>query len=56
MALLLSQRRITYGTGTDKVVLDNWRRLVTRYDCCTESYVAFLTIACFMLTLVRILG
>jgi transposase len=35
--------------------LDNWRRLVTRYDCYTESYVAFLTIACFMVTLSRIL-
>ena len=36
--------------------LDNWRRLVTRYDWYTASYVAFLTIACFMVTLVRILG
>jgi transposase len=36
--------------------LDNWRRLVTRYDWYTESYVAFLTIACFMVTLSRILG
>src|ERR687896_183694 len=27
----------------------------TRYDWYTESYVAFLTIACFMVTLVRIL-
>ena len=36
--------------------LDNWRRLVTRYDWYTESYMAFLTIACFMVTLVRILG
>ena len=35
--------------------LDNWRRLVTRYDWYTESYVAFLTIACFMVTLARIL-
>jgi transposase len=36
--------------------LDNWRRLVTRYDWYTESYIAFLTIACFMVTLSRILG
>ncbi len=36
--------------------LDNWRRLVTRYDWYTESYVAFLTIACFMVTLSRILA
>ena len=36
--------------------LDNWRRLVTRYDWYTEPYVAFLTIACFMVTLSRILG
>jgi transposase len=36
--------------------LDNWRRLVTRYDWYTQSYIAFLTIACFMLTLSRILG
>jgi transposase len=35
--------------------LDNWRRLVTRYDWYTESYVAFLAIACFMVTLARIL-
>jgi transposase len=35
--------------------LDNWRRLVTRYDWYTESYVAFLTIACFMVALARIL-
>jgi transposase len=35
--------------------LDNWRRLVTRYDWYTESYSAFLTIACFMVTLSRIL-
>jgi transposase len=34
---------------------DNWRRLVTRYDWYTENYVAFLTIACFMVTLIRIL-
>jgi transposase len=36
--------------------LDNWRRLVIRYDWYTQSYVAFLTIACFMVTLSRILG
>ena len=30
--------------------LDNWRRLVTRYGWYTESYVAFLTVACFMFT------
>ncbi len=36
--------------------LDNWRRLVTRYDWYTHSYVAFLTIACFMTLLSRILG
>jgi transposase len=36
--------------------LDNWRRLVTRYDWYTQSYVAFLTIACFMTVLSRILG
>ena len=36
--------------------LDNWRRLVTRYDWYTQSYVAFLTIACFMVALSRILG
>jgi transposase len=35
--------------------LDNWRRLVTRYDWYAESYIAFLTIACFMVTLARIL-
>jgi transposase len=35
--------------------LDNWRRLVTRYDWYTQSYVAFLTIACFMTVLSRIL-
>ena len=35
--------------------LDNWRRLVTRYDWYTQSYVAFLTIACFMVALSRIL-
>jgi IS5 family transposase len=36
--------------------LDNWRRLVTRYDWYTESYITFLTIACLMVTLARILG
>jgi transposase len=36
--------------------LDNGRRLVTRYDWYTESYLAFLTIACFMVTLSRVLG
>jgi transposase len=36
--------------------LDNWRRLVTQYDWYTHSYVAFLTIACFMTLLSRILG
>jgi hypothetical protein len=30
--------------------------LVTRYDWYTDSYLAFLTIACFMATLSRILG
>ena len=36
--------------------LDNWRRLVTRYDWYGESYIACLTIACFMLALSRLLG
>jgi transposase len=36
--------------------LDNWRRLVTRYDWYTQSYMAFLTIASFMVTLSRVLG
>ena len=35
--------------------LDNWRRLVVRYDWYTQSYVAFLTIACFMGALARLL-
>jgi transposase len=35
--------------------LDNWRRLVTRYDWYTDSYIAFLTIACFMVILAKIL-
>jgi hypothetical protein len=30
--------------------LDNWRRLVTRYNWYTESYIAFLTIVCLMVT------
>jgi transposase len=34
---------------------DNWRRLVVRYDRHTEPYTAFLTIACFMVCLSRIL-
>ena len=33
--------------------LDNWRRLVVRYDRHTDVYIAFLTIACFMTTLSR---
>ena len=36
--------------------LDNWRRLVVRYDRHPHVYIAFLTIACFMTTLSRILG
>ena len=36
--------------------LDNWRRLVVRYDRHTDVYFAFLTIACFMTTLSKILG
>lgn len=28
--------------------MDNWRWLVVRYDWYTQSYVAFLTAACFM--------
>src|ERR671915_1152281 len=35
--------------------LDNWRRLVTTYDWYTESYVAFLAIASFIVALARIL-
>jgi transposase len=35
--------------------LDHWRRLVSRYDWYTDSYIAFLTIACFMVTLAKIL-
>ena len=35
--------------------LDNWRRLGTRYDWYAQSYVAFLTIACAMTALSRIL-
>jgi hypothetical protein len=30
-------------------------KLVTRYDWYADSYIAFLTIACFMVTLARIL-
>lgn len=36
--------------------LDNWRRLVTRYDWYTQCYVAFLTIACFMFIIERLLS
>ena len=36
--------------------MDNWRRLVVRYDWYTQSYAAFLTIACFMMVLSRVLG
>lgn len=36
--------------------MDNFRRLVVRYERQTDSYLAFLTIACLMLTLSRILG
>jgi transposase len=36
--------------------LDDWWRLVARYDWHTESYITFLIIACFMLTLSKILG
>ncbi len=36
--------------------LDNWRVLVVRYDWHTDVYIAFLTIACFMTTLSKILG
>jgi len=36
--------------------LDNWRRLVTRYDWYTQSYVALLTIVCCMVILSRLLG
>ena len=36
--------------------LDNWRRLVVRYDRHTDVYIAFLTSACFMTTLSKILG
>jgi hypothetical protein len=31
--------------------LDNWQRLVVRYDWYAQSYVAFLTITCFMTVL-----
>jgi transposase len=36
--------------------LDNWRRLVTRYDWYTQSYVAFLAIALFMTALAKLVG
>jgi transposase len=36
--------------------LDNWRRLVVRYDWYTQCYVAFLSIASFMTALARLLG
>jgi hypothetical protein len=49
----VSQSR--WKVGRSHGWLDNWRRLVTRYDWYTESYMAFLTIACFMVTLLRIL-
>lgn len=36
--------------------IDNWRRLVTRYERHSHIYLAFLLIACFMICLRRILG
>ena len=36
--------------------LDNWRRLVVRYDGQADVCIAFLTVACFMTTLSKILG
>jgi len=36
--------------------LDNWRRLVARYDWYTQSYAAFLAIACLMTVLSKVLG
>ena len=36
--------------------LDNWRRLVVRWERRVQNYTAFLTIACFMTCLRRILG
>ncbi len=36
--------------------MDNFRRLAVRYDWYTQSYMAFLTVACFMTVLSRILG
>ena len=36
--------------------LENWWRLVNRHDWYTKSYFAFLIIACFMVTLARVLG
>jgi transposase len=50
----VSQRR--WKVERSQGWLDNWRRLVTRYDWYSENYLAFLTIACFMVILSRILG
>lgn len=36
--------------------IDNWRRLVTRYERHSHIYLAFLIIACLMTCLRRILG
>ncbi|HLE81686.1 MAG TPA: IS5 family transposase [Dehalococcoidia bacterium] len=36
--------------------LDNWRRLVVRWERSVQNYTAFLAIACFMTCLRRILG
>lgn len=36
--------------------MDNWRRLVVRWERCAHNYLAFLTIACFMTCLRRISG
>jgi transposase len=36
--------------------LDNWRRLVVRYERHVQNYVAFVTIGCFMVALSRISG
>jgi hypothetical protein len=44
------------GCGTGSRMVDSWRRFVMRYDWYTESYIAFLTIVCFMLTLSRNVG
>jgi hypothetical protein len=35
-------------------MVDNWRRFVMRYDWYTDIYIAFLIIACFMVSLARI--